>query len=234
MIRERGNVWPVISVAAGAFLVLVILPLVLHRQKSGQMATVDAQVTIGDGRRNSTGGLDQMRYRWPDSEVPRTAERLRDVTAVAIAASANVVQYAIQGHVPRNASAILTDIANRQLIPNAWLTGEPGVLQMPHGSVHLRYSPQALTVELISVPSERNDGPAILIRIPDSENPSVGIRYFESMQLDGIVYPPPFAPIAQVIASGWQPKPFKQTQIPDEQRAQLEQWARTITLKQSQ
>ena len=44
-IRERGNVWPVISVAAGAFFVLVVMPFILHRQKSGQMATVDAQVT---------------------------------------------------------------------------------------------------------------------------------------------------------------------------------------------
>ena len=103
---------------------------------------------------------------------------------------------------------------------------------MPHATVHLRYLPQALSIELVSVPGERNDGPAMLIRIPDSENTGVGIRYFESMQVDGITYPAPFAPIAQIIASGWQPKPFKQTQIPDEQRAQLEQWARTISLKQ--
>jgi hypothetical protein len=44
------------------------------------------------------------------------------------------------------------------------------------------------------------------------------------MQLDGVVYPSPFAPIAQVIASGWQPRLFKQSQIPEGQRAQLEQW----------
>ena len=105
---------------------------------------------------------------------------------------------------------------------------------MPHATVHLRYLPTELSVELISVPKERNDGPAILIRIPDSENPSVGIRYFESMQLDGIVYPPPFAPIAQIIASGWQPRAFKETQIPDEQRLQLEQWSKTMALKQQQ
>jgi hypothetical protein len=51
------------------------------------------------------------------------------------------------------------------------------------------------------------------------------------MQLDGIVYPVPFAPIAEIIASGWQPRLFKQTQIPDDQRAQLEQWASTVTRK---
>jgi hypothetical protein len=230
--RERGTIWPVISVAAGAFFVLVVMPLILHRQKSGEMATVDAQVTIGDGASESASRPNPFAYHWPDGEVPRTAERLRDVTAVAIAVSANVVEGAMTGHLPRDVNTILNDTSRRKLIPAEWLTSEPGVLQMPQGTVHLRYLPKELSIELISMPSERNDGPAILIRIPDTENASVGIRYFESMQLDGIIYPPPFAPIAQIIASGWQPKPFRQTQIPDEQRVQLEQWARTISLKQ--
>ena len=81
------------------------------------------------------------------------------------------------------------------------------------------------------MPNERKDGPAMLIRIPDTENTGVGPRYFESMQLDGIVYPSAFAPIAQVIASGWQPRLFKQSQIPDEQRAQLEQWVKNTIAK---
>jgi hypothetical protein len=232
--RERGNLWPVVSVVAGAFFVLVIMPLILHRQKTAEMATVDAQVTIGDWSAEAGGNEGSLKYRWPDSEVPRTAERLRDVTAVAIATSANVVQGAIKGRVPRDINAIVADVTNRGLIPADWLTNEPGVLEMPHATVHLRYLPADLSVELISVPRERNDGPAILIRIPDSENPSVGMRYFESVQLDGIVYPPPFAPIAQIIASGWQPRPFKQTQIPDDQRLQLEQWSKTMALKQQQ
>jgi hypothetical protein len=99
------------------------------------------------------------------------------------------------------------------------------VLQTPHGTIHVHYSPGELMVEVISVPGDRRDGPAILIRLPDLENTGVAARYFESMQLDGIVYPTPFAPIAEIIASGWQPRLFKQTQIPDEQRVQIEQWA---------
>ena len=92
-------------------------------------------------------------------------------------------------------------------------------------------SPNSLTVEVVSVPNERSDGPAILIRIPDQENTTVGPRYFESMQLDGIVYPSPFAPIPEIIASGWQPRLFKQTQIPDDERAQLEQWVKNTMVK---
>jgi hypothetical protein len=229
--RERGNLWPVISVAAGAFFVLVVVPLVMHRQSSGEMATVDAQVNIGDSGTDAARDQNALLYRWPNSEVPRTAERLRDVTAVAIASITYVVDNSMKGHPPHDTGEIFVGIARRELIPNEWLTNQRGVLQMPRGTVQLRYSPSNLSVELISVPNEPADGPAILIRIPDGENVGVGARYFESMQLDGIIYPEPFAPISQIIASGWQPRRFKQTQLADTERAQLEEWAKTVSRK---
>src|SRR5262249_3666235 len=102
-------------------------------------------------------------------------------------------------------------------------------LQMPHATVQLRYSPKDLSVECLSVPKERTDGPAILIRLPDAENTNIGSRYFESLQVDGINYPAPFTPISQIIATGWHPRPFKQAHIPEEQRAQLEQRAKTVS-----
>lgn len=229
--RERGNIWPVISVAVGAVFVLAGVPLIIERERGGRMATVDAQVTIGDTGNSSNSKLEIQKYRWPDSEVPRTAERLRDVTGVAVATATYVVDGAVNGHPPRNVGEIVTGIIRRNLIPAEWATDQAGVLRTQHATVHLRYSPHNLSVELVSVPIERADGPAILIRIPDGENSTVGTRYFESMQLDSVVYPAPFAPIAVIIASGWQPRLFKQTQIADSDRAQLEQWANTATRK---
>jgi hypothetical protein len=230
-IRERGNLWPVISVAAGAFFVLVIMPLILHRQKSSRMATVDPYVTIGDSANESSERRAVSVYRWPDSEVPRTAERLRDATAIAIVAIMQVVEGEMLGHPRRDVDQIVAAAAFHKLIPQEWRTNEPGVLQMPHGTVHIRYSPAFSTIEVLSVPNDRTDGPGILIRIPDQENAGVGPRYFESMQLDGIVYPNPFTPIAEIIASGWQPRLFKQSQIPDDQRAQLEEWVEATSRK---
>jgi hypothetical protein len=229
--RERGNIWPVISVAAGAVFVLVIVPLIIERERSGRMATVEAQVSIGDAGSAQKAASEVPKYRWPDSEVPRTAERLRDVTGVAIAAAAYLVEGSMNGNTPRDVGEIITGITRRNLIPNEWQTNQLGVLRTKHATIHLRYSPRNLSVELVSLPNERADGPAILIRVPDSENTAVGTRYFESMQLDGIAYPEPFAPIAVIIASGWQPRLFKQTQIADADRAQLEHWANTASRK---
>ena len=209
--RERGNIWPIICVVTVALLVLV-LPLILrHRQTNGRMATVDAQVSIGDASSDPISNHDPPTYRWPDSEVPRTAERLRDVTAVAISASTFVVEGAMSGRTPHDAGEIVAGIAKRQLIPLEWLTTQSGVLQTSHGTLHLRYSPNDLSVEVVSAPSDRSDGPAMLIRIPDNENITVGSRYFESMQLDGITYPAAFAPIPEIIRAGWRERLFKQT-----------------------
>ena len=231
--RQRGNVWPVVAVAAAAVCVLVIVPLIIERQKAGRMATVDAHVSIGDDEVSGDQTSAARNYHWPNGEVPRTAERLRDVTGVTIAATTFLVEESLHRRTPRDADEILAGISLRKLIPNEWRTDQPGVLQTPHATIHLRYSPLNLTVELISVPNERLDGPAILIRIPDSENTAVGTRYFESMQLDGIIYPRPFASIADIIASGWQPRLFKQTQIADSDRAQLEQWSKAATQQQA-
>ena len=232
--RERGNIWPIVAVAAAALCVLVIVPLIVERQKAGRMATVNAHVSIGDGEISGDQVSAAKNYRWPNGEVPRTAERLRDVTGVTIAAATFLVEESLHRRMPRDADEILTGIGRRRLIPYEWRTDQPGVLRTPHATIHLRYSPRHLTVELISVPDERVDGPAILIRIPDGENTAVGTRYFESMQLDGIIYPPPFASIADIIAIGWQPRIFKQTQITDADRIQLEQWAKAATPQQRQ
>jgi hypothetical protein len=229
--RERGNIWPVIAVAAAALSVLVIIPLIIERQKAGRMATVDAHVSIGDGDVSTSQASTVRNYRWPDGEVPRTAERLRDVTGVAIAAATYLVEESLHSRIPRDVNEILKGIDRRRLIPNEWRTDQP-VLRTPHATIHLRYSKRQLTVELISVPNERTDGPAILIRIPDSENTAIGTRYFESMQVDGIIYPHPFAPIADIIATGWQPRLFKQTQLPDADRLRLEEWANAAKRQQ--
>lgn len=207
-VRDRGNIWPGACVIVVALIVLVLPLVIRHRQASGRMAAVDAQVSIGDAKNDSVSCHDPPAYRWPDSEVPRTAERLRDVTAVAIAASTYVVEGAMTGRTPHDAGEIAAGIAQRQLIPPEWLTNQSGVLQTAHGTLHVRYLPATLSIEVVSMPNSSADGPAILIRIPDNENTSVGPRYFESMNVDGILYPNPFAPISDIISAGWRPRLF--------------------------
>ena len=116
--RERGNIWPVIVLIAVALCVLVIVPLLIERQKAGRMATVDAYVSIGDGEVSDGLASAASNYRWPNGEVPRTAERLRDVTAVAIAAATCLLDESLHGGVPRDADEIITHVDQRKLPPS--------------------------------------------------------------------------------------------------------------------
>ena len=203
----------------------------MQQERNSRLATVDAQVSIGDGSSAGRATSQSPAYRWPDSEVPRTTERLRDTTAVAVAAMSFVVEGTLNNHPPRDVNEIIRAIVQRQLIPAEWVTNQAGILQMPRGTVHLRYSANPVSIETVSVPITNQDGPALLIRLPDDQNTGVGARYFESLQLDGIVYPQPFAPLSEVISAGWQPRLFKQTQMPETDRAQLEQWSKSVTRK---
>src|SRR5260370_36118473 len=109
--RERGNIWPLISVVAGAVFVLVIMPLVMHREHSSRMATVEAQVNLGDTASSSSAVQNAPVYRWPDSEVPPTAERPRDVTALSVAAITYLVEGAMTRRPPRDTHGNITLIA---------------------------------------------------------------------------------------------------------------------------
>src|SRR6185369_5038483 len=124
--RERGNIWPVIVVIAAALCVLVIVPLLIERQKAGRMATVDAHVSIGDGEVSDGQASAASNYRWPSGAAPRTAERLRDVTAVAIAAASCLVEESLHGRIPRDADEIINRIDQTKLIISEWRTDEPG------------------------------------------------------------------------------------------------------------
>jgi len=121
---------------------------------------------------------------------------------------------ALAGRPAHEACEIAVAITARHLVPAEWLTNQSGVLQTVHGTLHVRYSPSTLSVEVISIPASHADGPAILIRIPDDENIAVGPRYFESMQLVGVLYPGPFVPITDIISSGWRERCFTQRRDP--------------------
>src|SRR4026209_1151946 len=127
--RERGNIWPIIVVIAAALCVLVIVPLFIERQKAGRMATVDAYVSIGDGEVSDGLASAASNYRWANGEVPRTAERLRDITAVALAAATYLLEESIHGSIPRDADEIISRVDQRKLIASEWRTDEPGVLR---------------------------------------------------------------------------------------------------------
>jgi hypothetical protein len=102
---------------------------------------------------------------------------------------------------------LLAGVAARALIPPGLaLTQAEGVLASTHGSLSMRYRPVPLTIEIISIGSKLENGPALIVRVPDESSEKGEAKLFIANTLTGVKIPAPFAPAAEVIALGWSPE----------------------------
>ncbi len=90
------------------------------------------------------------------------------------------------------------------------LTEAEGVLVSPCGAptancgvLSIRYRPTPLGIEVVSVGSIADDGPALIVRLPDETSVQGEAALFIANSLAGVKVPDPFAPTAEVIAFGW-------------------------------
>jgi hypothetical protein len=75
----------------------------------------------------------------------------------------------------------------------------------------MRYQPEPLEIEIVSIGKERLDGPALILRLPQSGDPQL----FIATRLDTITIPKPFASEAEIIVSGFTPEPFRALTLPN-------------------
>jgi hypothetical protein len=145
-----------------------------------------------------------------DGEVARTAERTGEATALALAASLYAASEQLRGRAPRGSGALLSGLAARNLLP-PWLalTQIEGGLVSTYGDVWMRYRPEPVGVEVISIGYKPSDGPALLVRIPDELSEKGEAKLYVSVCLGAVRVPAAFSPAAEVIALGWSPEPLR-------------------------
>jgi hypothetical protein len=145
-----------------------------------------------------------------DGEVARTAERTGEATALALSASLYAASEQIRGRAPRDARDLLSSLASRNLLPPGLaLTQIEGNLVSTYGNVWVRYRPEPLGVEVISIGHKPSDGPALIVRIPDELSDKGEAKLFIADSLSDVRIPAPFAPSAEVIAMGWSPETLR-------------------------
>ncbi len=164
-----------------------------------------------------------------EGEVYRTEGRLREASAVAIAASLSGIARAVERRPVRSVDELLAEIISRRLLP-------PGVEFVPdrklfiseRSTIYVRLRPDPFGVEVLSLGRERLDGAGFLVRVPDETGNQTERRqrYFYSFRLENINVPEAFAPASGVLAAGWQVDYFD-AQLPEGANAQqLAQWTR--------
>jgi hypothetical protein len=141
-----------------------------------------------------------------DGEVARTAERIGEATALALSASLYAASEQIKGRSPLAAQDLLAGIAAQSLLPPGLAFTQGGALVSTYGSLSVRYRPAPLGVEVVSVGHRPEDGPALIVRIPDELSDKGGTKLFIARSLSDVKLPTPFAPAAEVIALGWSPE----------------------------
>ena len=167
-----------------------------------------------------------------EGEVARTEVRLREASALAVAASLTGVAAFVDGRPVRDVNGLLRGMTERGLLPPGFTIAPEGTsIQSEYGALHLRLRPQPFAVEVLSLGRTRRDGPALLLRVPDEgnlhtgANPNAATRYFSSLTLSTVKIPAPFAAPTAILALGWRSDTFRPT-LPDGANAQqLADWA---------
>lgn len=165
-----------------------------------------------------------------DGEVYRTEGRLREASAVAIAASlSGVARWSVERRPVHTVDELLDEIVRRGLLPpGVELVRERNILVSERSTIHVRFRPEPFGVEIVSLGRERADGPGLLLRVPD-ENVTPQQRrqrYFYSFRLENLSVPEAFAGASAVQAAGWQ-SDYITAQLPEGANAeQLAAWTR--------
>ena len=208
-------------IAAATLILTVVL---VRRFGVRNIASVDPTISI-DRRQNDTASQPST-TRSPanlpdDGEVYRTADRLREASALTVAA----VLFAAEDRLSRkhihDAAALVGGIGSAGLLPPDIVSdGAAAMLHSDHSHLLLRFRPEPLAVEVLSFPLSREDGPALMVRIPALGGDCHG-SVFIADRLGDIDTPAPFASVVDWVSAGWIDQSFDQAQLPEAHQQQL-------------
>jgi hypothetical protein len=205
--RSQKSSRVMIAGSAVSFIVVVALIATYFRLRA-----IDPRVTMefGEGGRVKQASARQNVIATTiDGEVAHTAERIGEATALALSASLYAASEQIKGRSPRAAQDLLAGIAAQNLLPPGLELTRGGALVSAYGSLSVRYRPAPLGVEIVSVGHKPEDGPALIVRIPDELSDKGETKLFIARSLGDVKLPTPFAPAAEVIALGWSPETLR-------------------------
>jgi hypothetical protein len=198
---------PSLAVIGGLIVILVVVGAFSLRASA-----VDPRVTLRQERASYGGrsapGLTVARLAAAvDGEVSRTADRVAEATALAFSSGVYLASAGARGGPPRDAQTLVAGLAQTGLLPPGLATTQSaGTFASAWGSLSVRYRPAPLGVEIVSVASKPEYGPALIVRLPDETSDKGEARLYVADRLQGVTAPAPFAPAAEVIALGWSPE----------------------------
>lgn len=201
----------------GIMFALIVGTRLMSTALPDRTGSVDPRITLSD---NEARQILERRQRQQvrafisvaEGEVSRTEERIRETTALGLATSLFATNESLSKRIPPTADALLAGLNMAHLLPpGIHVTDRSGFVSSARSDLYMRYQPEPLEIEIVSIGKERNDGPALILRLTQSGDPQL----FIATRLDEIAIPKPFASEAEIIVSGFTPEPFRALTLPN-------------------
>ncbi|MFY9574224.1 MAG: hypothetical protein WAV20_22715 [Blastocatellia bacterium] len=194
------------------------------------VASVDPNVSIeraqGDESSNIKVGNNSIDL--PDTgEVYRTADRLREASALALASSLCAANAQANREYISDADALIAAIRSEGLLPPGMTIDARAMLHSGRSRFQLRFRPAPFAIEVLSFPRSREDGPALMIRIPAAGNDAEHGSVFIADRLGDIDPPAAFDSLTNCVRAGWIDQSFSLVEMPEVQWQQLREWLTT-------
>ncbi len=169
----------------------------------------------------------------PNGEVERVALRVREVTGLLYGLTLLAVTEQMNRRQISNVQALLQLLVQRNLLPPG-MQSQPGAgaCTTTHAMLYVRYRPQSLGLEVVSVGHERLDGPALIGRLSAEGIEQTSVVLLIAKSSANPIIPAPFAPLEQVIALGWQMEPLRERAGATIEGDRLQQWAQQYAASQ--
>jgi hypothetical protein len=211
--RKRSLVIAVIALFPAVMLANFLAP--------GNVPSVDPTVSIERPRIEESSNVRTASTpaRLPDDgEVYRTADRLREASALALAATLYVASQQSQRRSAGSVDSIIRALRSLALMPPGIRPDAPAVLLSDLSTLRLRFRPHPLSIEVLSFPRSASDGPALMVRLPGSGSDGDRGSIFFAERLGEISPPAPFTSTADCVRAGWIDQPIHQSDTPQEQQ----------------
>src|SRR5262245_28243306 len=122
-----------------------------------------------------------------DGEVARTADRIAEAAALALSAGLYAVAEQLNKRTPRSVRDLMAGVAQKDLTPPGLISaGSEGTFVSERGSLTVRYRSAPLGIEVISIASKPEHGPALIVRVPGGASEEGEARLYIAGRLDGV------------------------------------------------
>lgn len=173
-----------------------------RRMNAQAQIQINDSENISDGDKTTDKSIRQSANIF-GGEVFDTSRRLRETGALGFAVCLSILDEARERRqIPGSINGLIKAVASRDLMPPSLMV-ENGEIHSPTSKIHIRYQPEPMQLEFISVPKDARFGPALILRFPLTSADGKNIAYFQSAKVENINLPAPFAPAHEVIRGGW-------------------------------